>query len=91
MNHHEDEHEDDTTHTRRGPLAALAAVGLSMILGPLVTDKAPGLWGPAFLIMGGLVLVLAAALFLADLKQAHGITPNTPNTDDTDNGSNTNE
>lgn len=89
MNHHEDEHEDDTTHTRRGPLAALAAVGASMILGPLVTDKAPGAWTPAFLIMGGLVLVLAAALFMADMKQAHGITPN--DTDDTDHGSNTNE
>lgn len=80
-------HEDDeTTNTRRGPLAALAALGLSMILGPLLTDKAPGAWGVGFLIMGVLVLVLATIGFLADMKQAHGITPT-----DTNDGSNTHE
>lgn len=80
MSNHEHT-DDDTTAARRGPLAALAAVGLSMILGPLFTDKAPGLWTPAFLILGGLVLVVALALFLMDAAQARGITPDTNDTD----------
>lgn len=71
------EHEDNATTnaTRRGPLAALAAVGVSMVAGPLLTDKAPGLWTPAFLILGTVVLVAAAALFVVDVMQARGITP----------------
>lgn len=55
-------HDDtDPAASRRVPLVLLALLGLSMVAGPLVTDKAPGGWGVAFTV-AGLVLVGAAAV-----------------------------
>lgn len=75
MSHLERAEDEEPTNDRRGALAAVAAVGASLVLGPLLTDKAPGLWTPVLVSVGALVLIVAAALFVADLRQVHGQVP----------------
>lgn len=89
MSSHEHTDDEDTTTARRMPIAALALLGLSMWAGVTFTDKATGGWAVAFVIFGGVVLVLAAALWITDAAQARGITPDTnDDTDDTDRSNN---
>ena len=59
MSSHEHTDDEDTTTARRMPIAALALLGLSMWAGVTFTDKATGGWAVAFVIFGGVVLVLA--------------------------------
>lgn len=81
MTHHEDE---DTTARRRLPLALLALLGLSLVVGPLVTDKAPGAWGVTFTVAGAVLVLAALGLAGVDAMQARGITPDDDTNGDTD-------